>query len=74
MRSCAVVLGLLVVWVVGFVVIVPLLADVLYDRSPLKGTGDPFNPDAFASLGLAAVLYLVGTGVMAVIGFWMRRR
>ncbi len=67
-------LGLLALWVVSFVVIVPLLADALYDGSPLKGTGDPFNHDAFASLGLAVVLYLVGTGIVAVIWFWMRRR
>lgn len=66
--------GLLVVWVIGFVVFVPLVGEILYDQSPLRGTGQPFNRDAFGSLGLAVAFYLAGTATLVVLGLWRRRR
>lgn len=66
--------GLLALWIIGFIVIVPLVGEGLYAQSPLRGTGQPFNRDAFGSLGLAVVLYLVGTATLVVIGLRRRRR
>jgi hypothetical protein len=72
-RGCAIAVGLLAVWTMGLIIVVPLLAKALYELSPLQGTGQPFNEDAVASLGLAVVLYLVGTATLALIGLRRRR-
>lgn len=73
-RGCLVLVGLLVVWVIGFLVVVPLLGEAIYDQSPLKGTGQALNRDAYGALALAVALYLVGTVTLIVIWFWRRRR
>jgi hypothetical protein len=73
-RSCAVALGVLVAWVLGFIFIVPFLANALYDRSPLKGTGDPFNADALTSFGLAVAIYVIASGIAAAVLVWSYRR
>ncbi|MGD8486476.1 MAG: hypothetical protein PVH07_07560 [Chloroflexota bacterium] len=73
-RSCAIVVGLLALWVMGFIVVVPLVGEALYAQSPLQGTGQPFNRDAYGSLGFAIVLYVIGTATLVVIGLRRRRR
>ncbi len=73
-KSCAVGLGIAAAWVLGFIFIVPALADVLYAGSSLKGTGQPFNPDAVASLGWAVLIYVVATGIVIPIAVWASRR